>query len=132
MHADKQHIYYINHGKIYAALFVNWRAYYRVGDTDTKIFGCLPTILLFSISPAQRSINNISKLLLHFITCSTKIIESGNVKFPKSISSSDGLWREFLGSDSNSTFPKKCVLQKREFPYSFFQSISNNNLDFTK
>ena len=37
---------------------------------------------------------------------STKIIEFDYVKFPKNVSSKDGVWRKFLG-DSNSTFSKK-------------------------
>ena len=48
-------------------------------------------ILLFPISPAQWSIKNNSKHLFHFIRSSTKIIEFDDVKFPKSISSKNGV-----------------------------------------
>ena len=70
-----------------------------------------------------------------FFTClirsSTKIIELDNVKFPKSISSNNGVSGEFLEIGSNSKLQKKLVLQKREFSYSLFQSISYNNLVVT-
>ena len=38
---------------------------------------------------------------------STKIIEFDNVKFPKRISSKDGVWTEFPEIDRNYTFYKK-------------------------
>ena len=63
---------------------------------------------------------------------STKITEFENVKFPKSISSKDGVWREFLEIDNSITFSEKYVFQKRGFPYRFFHSISYNNLVVTK
>ena len=75
--------------------------------TDTGIFEYLPAIFLFLISPAQCLIKNISKPLFHLIRSSTKIAEFDNVNFPKSISSKDGVWREFLKIDSNSTLKKK-------------------------
>ena len=59
---------------------------------------------------------------------SAKIIEFDIVKFPKSISSKDGIWGEYLEIDSNSTFLKKWVLQKHEFSCPFFQSKSYNNV----
>ena len=59
-------------------------------------------IFLFAISPAQRSIKNISKQLFHLIRFSTKIVEFHNEKFPKIISTEDGVWRKFLETDSNS------------------------------
>ena len=37
----------------------------------------------------------------------SKIMEFENVKFPKGISSKDGVWIEFLEIDINSTFSKK-------------------------
>ena len=55
---------------------------------------------------------NISKHLFHFIMSSTKIIESDNLKFPKSISSKDGVQRDFLGIDSNSMSSKKMSTPK--------------------
>ena len=69
---------------------------------------------LFSISSAQGSIKNISKSFFRVAMSFIKTIEFGNVKFPKSISSEDGVWREFLEIDSGSTFSKKWVVQKRE------------------
>ena len=102
----KKYIYYINQGIINVAPCVNWHAYYRMVDSDTEIFEYIPAIFLFSISPAQCLIKNISKHLFHFIRSSTKITEFDNVKFPKSVSSKDGFWREFLKIDSNSTFSK--------------------------
>ena len=71
-------------------------------------------MFLFSISPAQWSIKNIWKSLFHVIMSFTKIIEIYYVKFPKSVSSKDDVWREFL-EDSNSTFSRKWVLQKCDF-----------------
>ena len=43
---------------------------------------------------------------------STKIIEFDNLKFPKSISSKDGVQRDFLGIDSNSMSSKKMSTPK--------------------
>ena len=63
---------------------------------------------------------------------STKIIEFDNVKFPKSRSSKDGVWRKFLQIGSNSTFSKEWVLQKCEFCCTFFHSVSYNNVVVTK
>ena len=88
---------------------------------------------VFNITRLVRSLENISKSLFHVIMSSTKIIEFDIVKFPKSISSKDGVWREYLEIDSNSTFSKKkWALCNREFSYSFFQSISYNNVVVTK
>ena len=53
--------------------------------------------------------------------CSTKVTEFDNVKFSESISSKSGVSREFLEIDSNNTFSKKRVLQKREFSYPFIR-----------
>ena len=44
---------------------------------------------------------NISKPLFRLLRSSTKIIESEIVKFPKDISSKDGVWKKFLETDSN-------------------------------
>ena len=111
---------------------MNWRAYYRVDDTDTRIFWCLPAIFLFAISLAQWSIKNISKHLFRLISSSTKIVQFDKVKFPKIISTKDSVWREFLETDSNSIFSKKWAPQKHEFSYPFYQSINYNNLVETK
>ena len=43
---------------------------------------------------------------------STKTIEFGNVKFPKDLSSKDGVWKEFLEIDSNGTSSKKMSTPK--------------------
>ena len=95
-------------GIIDVAPCLNWCALYKVVDTDTKLPAIyLPAILLFPISPVQRSIKNISKHLFQLISSSTKIIEFDNVKFSKRIWLKDDLWREFLEIDSNSTFSKK-------------------------
>ena len=59
-------------------------------------------MFLFAILPAQRSIKNISKQLFHLIRFSTKIVEFHNEKFPKIISTEDGVWRKCLETDSNS------------------------------
>ena len=48
------------------------------------------------------------------------MIEFDIVKFPKNISSKDGVSREFIEIDSNGTSSKKWVLQKHEFSYTFF------------
>ena len=93
-----------------------------------KNFLKLTSNIFFPISPAQWSIKNISKHLFHFIKSSTKIIEFDKVKCPKSISSKNGVWKAILEIDSNSTLSRKWVLQKREFSYPFFQSLSYNNL----
>ena len=61
----------------------------------------------------------------------TKIIEFNYVKFLKGVSSKDDVWREFL-EDSNSKFSKNWVLQKSEFSYPFFQSITYKNVVVTK
>ena len=74
-----------------------------------------------------RSIKNISKHFFHLIRSSTKIVEFDNVKFPKILSTKDGVWREFLETDSNSMFSRKWVPQKREFSYPFYRSINCNN-----
>ena len=55
------------------------------------------------------------------------MIEFDYVKFPKSVSCKKAVWREFL-ENSSSTFSKKWVLQKREFCYPFFQSVSYKNV----
>ena len=82
-------------------------------DTDTITVWYLPVIFLFTISVAQWSVKSISKHLFHLVRSSTEIVKFDNVKFPKIISTKDGVWREFLGTDSNSMFSKKWVLQKR-------------------
>ena len=71
-------------------------------NTDTGIFEYLPTIFLFPISPAECLIKNISKQLFHLIRFSTEIVEFHNEKFPKIISTEDGIWKKFLETDSNS------------------------------
>ena len=48
-------------------------------------------LTLFSISSAQWSIKNISKSFFRVAMSFIKTIEFGNVKFPKSISSEDGV-----------------------------------------
>ena len=67
------------------------------------------TLMQDCFSTYQRyfSIKNISKPLFHRIRPFIKIIEFGNVKFLKSISSKDGVWREVIEIDSNCTFSKK-------------------------
>ena len=60
------------------------------------------------------------------------MIEFDDVKFSKNASSKDGVWKEFLEIDSNGTSAKKWVFQKREFSYTFFQSILYNNVVNTK
>ena len=70
------------------------------------------------------------KPLFHLIWSSTKIIEFDHAKFPASISSEDvniSFEENFLRL-KNSMFSKKWVLQKRKFPYPFFQSISYINV----
>ena len=62
---------------------------------------------------------------------STKIIEFYYVKLPKSLSSKYGVWKEFI-EDSSGTFSRKWVLQKREFSYPFFQSMSYKNVVVAK
>ena len=47
--------------------------------------------------------------------CSTKITEFGYVKFTKSISSKDGVWREFLQISSNNTFSKNEYFKNVDF-----------------
>ena len=111
---------------------MNWRAWYRVDDNDTRAFWYLPAIFLFAISLAEGSIKNISKDLFPLIRSSTKIVEFYNVKFPKIISAKDGIWREFLETDSSSMLSKKWVPQKREFSYTFYQSMNYNNLVIAK
>ena len=65
----------------------------------------------------------ISKLLFHLIMTFTEIFEFGKVKLSKSISSKDGVWREFLEIDSNTVRFQKMSTSKREFFYHFFQSV---------
>ena len=48
------------------------------------------------------------------------MIEYDYVKFPKSISSNDGVWREVIEIGSKSTLPKKWVLEKRDSLILFF------------
>ena len=48
------------------------------------------------------------------------VVEFGNAKFPKSIPSKDGVWREFLEIDNNSTFSKKMITSKIVNFLSFF------------
>ena len=77
----------------------------------------------FQIAPAHCLIKKFSEHIFHLFRTSTKI--TNNVKFPKSISSKDGVWREFLKIDGHSTFSKKKKekrkeLQRREFYYPFF------------
>ena len=51
---------------------------------------------------------------------STKIIELDNAKFPKSISSENFIWREFVEIDSVTVCFQKWLSQKHEFYYPFF------------
>ena len=55
-------------------------------------------------------------------------MEFEQVTFPASISSDDGIWREFLEIDNNSMFSKKWVLQKRKFSYPVFQLLRYNKV----
>ena len=84
------------------------------------------------MSLAQWSIKNISKHLFHLIRSSTEIADFDNVKFPKIMSTKDGVWSKFLETGSNSMFSEKWVIQKGEFSYPFYQSINYNNLVVTK
>ena len=78
--------------------------------TDTPSIGWLTRIqeflnayqryFCFQISPANCLIKNVSEQIFHLFRTSTKI--TNNVKFPKSVSSIDGAWREFLKIDGNS------------------------------
>ena len=43
------------------------------------------------------------------------MIEFGNIKFPKSISSKDIVWREFLEIENNSTFSKNEYFKSMTF-----------------
>ena len=54
----------------------------------------------------------------------TEIIEFDDVKFTKSTSSKDGVWREFLEIDSNSAFSKNEYFKN----VSFLLFFSVNNL----
>ena len=91
----------------------------------TRNFQYLPAIFLFPISPAQWSIKNISKTLFLLISSSTKIIEFDNVKFPKNISSKDGVWREFLEIDSNGTSSKTWILK-----WSYYNVVDSKQICF--
>ena len=62
------------------------------------------------------------KPFFHHIRFCTKIVLFDHAKFTANISSEDGVWREFLEIDSDS---EKWMLQKRNFSYPFFQSISS-------
>ena len=77
----------------------------------------------FSTYQRYFSIKNISKPLFHRIKSFTKIIEFDNVKFPKSISSKDGVWREFVGIDSNCKFSKK---------NEYFKNVKKNSFSVNK
>ena len=79
---------------------------------------------VFNITRLVRSLENISKSLFHVIMSSTKIIEFDIVKFPKSISSKDGVWREYLEIDSNSTFSKKKLSTLQPWIFLFFFSVN--------
>ena len=60
------------------------------------------------------------------------MIEFDNVKFPKDLSSKDGVWKEFLDIDSNGRSSEKWVLQKRKLSYTLFKSTSYKNVVETK
>ena len=47
------------------------------------------------------------------------MIEFDNVKFPKDLSSKDGVWKEFLEIDSSGTFSKKKTSTPKTFLYFF-------------
>ena len=99
--------------------------------TDPPSIGWV-TLMQEHFSTYQRyfSIKSISKPLFHRIRSFTKINEFNNVEFPKSISSKDGVWREFPETDGNCTFSKKMsTLKTWNF---FFQSISYSNVVVTK
>ena len=65
-------------------------------------------------------IKNVSKPLFHLIRSSTKIIEFDNIKFPKNMSSKDGVWREFPEIDSNGASSKNEYFKKVNFLLLFF------------
>ena len=100
----------------------------------TLMWELFNTYQLYFISNITSTLINrkYSKHLFHFIRSSTEVIEFDDVQFPKRISSKNGVWGEFLETDSKSTFSRKLVLQKRELSYPFFQLISYNNLFVTK
>ena len=103
---------------------VSGRGIVRIpGRTNSRTFYYLPVIFLFSISPAQWSIKNISKPLFHFIRPFNEITEFCNVKFRKSISSKDGVCRQILEIDSNCTFSKSQSFKIVNFLISFFSQL---------
>ena len=53
--------------------------------------------------------------LFHLIRSTTKIIELDNSKFPKNISSKDGVSRKFLEIDSNGTSSKNKYFKHMNF-----------------
>ena len=77
-------------------------------------------VFVFNITRLVRSLENISKSPFHVIMSSTKIIEFDIAKFPKSISSKDGAWREYLEIDGNSTFSNKMSTSPTWIFLSFF------------
>ena len=56
-----------------------------------------------------------SKSLFHFLRSSTEIIEFEYEKFPKNISSEDGISKESLEIDSSSTSSKKKHFKNMDF-----------------
>ena len=60
----------------------------------------------------------------------TEIIEFDNVKFHKSISFKDGVWREFIEIGSNSNFSKNKFFKL--WIFLVFFSVSYNNVVITK
>ena len=68
------------------------------------------------------------KTSILLIRSSTKIYEFDKIRFPQNIKSKDGVWREFLKIDSSVMSSKRWILRKREFSYTFSQSISYNHV----
>ena len=77
-----------------------------VSSTDTSIFYYIPKYFYFKYHP-QSDQSKYFIPLFHLIKSSTKVIEFDHVKFPVSISSEDGVSREFFEIDSNSMFSKR-------------------------